>query len=200
MNKEKKQDLCSAIVNSCDVIFKLNELEPKVKKVVKIISSKLANRGKIFLCGNGGSYSDAEHICSELLIRLRPHFNRDPFPAILLGQNMSTLTACSNDYDFKYIFSKNLRAFGATNKKDVLIAYSTSGNSLNIIEVLKLAKKMNIFSICLLGKNGGKAAKISNLNLIIPSNNTARIQEAHIFLSHYIFEEVEKNIFKKNKL
>jgi D-sedoheptulose 7-phosphate isomerase len=197
MSKEKKQDLFSSIVNSCDVIFKLSELEPTVSKAVNVISNKLANKGKIFLCGNGGSYSDAEHICSELLIRLRPHFNRDPIPAILLGQNMSTLTACSNDYDFKYVFSKNLRALGATNKKDILIAYSTSGNSLNIIEVLKLAKKMNIFSICLLGKNGGKAAKISNLNLIIPSNNTARIQEAHIFLSHYIFEEVEKNIFKK---
>jgi D-sedoheptulose 7-phosphate isomerase len=194
MNKEKKNFL-SSIINSYKVISKLNELEPTVIKAVNIISAKLAKKGKIFFCGNGGSYSGAEHICAELLIRLRPHFNRDPIPAILLGQNMSTLTACSNDYDFKYIFSKNLKAFGTSNKKDILIVYSTSGNSSNIIEVLKLAKQMKIFSICLLGKNGGKAAKLSNLNLIVPSNNTARIQEAHIFLSHYIFEEVENNIF-----
>lgn len=192
---QKKKNFLSSIINSCKVISKLNELEPTVIKVVNIISAKLAKKGKIFLCGNGGSYSDAEHICAELLIRLRPHFNRDPIPAILLGQNMSTLTACSNDYDFKYIFSKNLKAFGTSNKKDILIVYSTSGNSSNVIEVLKLAKQMKIFSICLLGKNGGKAAKLSNLNLIVPSNNTARIQEAHIFLSHYIFEEVENNIF-----
>jgi D-sedoheptulose 7-phosphate isomerase len=195
MNKEKKKNFLSSIINSCDVIFKLSELEPTISKVINVISAKLAKKGKIFLCGNGGSYSDAEHICAELLIRLRPHFNRDPIPAILLGQNMSTLTACSNDYDFKYIFSKNLKAFGTSNKKDILIVYSTSGNSSNVIEVLKLAKQMKIFSICLLGKNGGKAAKLSNLNLIVPSNNTARIQEAHIFLSHYIFEEVENNIF-----
>lgn len=200
MNKDKKQNLMTAIVNSRNVIFKLHKLEPIVNKAVSVISGKLANNGKIFLCGNGGSHSDAEHICSELLIRLRPHFNRDPIPAMLLGQNMSTLTACSNDYDFKYIFSKSLKAFSTGNRKDMLIVYSTSGNSLNVIEVLKLAKKMNVFSICLLGKNGGKAAKLSNLNLIIPSNNTARIQEAHIFLSHYIFEEVEKNIFKKKQI
>jgi D-sedoheptulose 7-phosphate isomerase len=195
MKKDKKDFFLSSIVNSCKVISKLSELEPTVAKAVNVISAKLAKKGKIFLCGNGGSYSDAEHICAELLVRLRPHFNRDPIPAILLGQNMSTLTACSNDYDFKYIFSKNLKAFGTSNRKDILIVYSTSGNSSNVIEVLKLAKQMKIFSICLLGKNGGKAAKLSNLNLIVPSNNTARIQEAHIFLSHYIFEEVEKNIF-----
>ena len=194
MKKDKKDFFLSSIVNSCKVISKLSELEPTVAKAVNVISAKLAKKGKIFLCGNGGSYSDAEHICAELLVRLRPHFNRDPIPAILLGQNMSTLTACSNDYDFKYIFSKNLKAFGTSNRKDILIVYSTSGNSSNVIEVLKLAKQMKIFSICLLGKNGGKAAKLSNLNLIVPSNNTARIQEAHIFLSHYIFEEVEKNI------
>jgi D-sedoheptulose 7-phosphate isomerase len=195
MKKDKKDFFLSSIVNSCKVISKLSELEPTVAKAVNVISAKLAKKGKIFLCGNGGSYSDAEHICAELLVRLRPHFNRDPIPAILLGQNMSTLTACSNDYDFKYIFSKNLKAFGTSNRKDILIVFSTSGNSSNVIEVLKLAKQMKIFSICLLGKNGGKAAKLSNLNLIVPSNNTARIQEAHIFLSHYIFEEVEKNIF-----
>jgi D-sedoheptulose 7-phosphate isomerase len=195
MKKDKEDFFLSSIVNSCKVISKLSELEPTVAKAVNVISAKLAKKGKIFLCGNGGSYSDAEHICAELLVRLRPHFNRDPIPAILLGQNMSTLTACSNDYDFKYIFSKNLKAFGTSNRKDILIVFSTSGNSSNVIEVLKLAKQMKIFSICLLGKNGGKAAKLSNLNLIVPSNNTARIQEAHIFLSHYIFEEVEKNIF-----
>jgi D-sedoheptulose 7-phosphate isomerase len=195
MKKDKEDFFLSSIVSSCKVISKLSELEPTVAKAVNVISAKLAKKGKIFLCGNGGSYSDAEHICAELLVRLRPHFNRDPIPAILLGQNMSTLTACSNDYDFKYIFSKNLKAFGTSNRKDILIVFSTSGNSSNVIEVLKLAKQMKIFSICLLGKNGGKAAKLSNLNLIVPSNNTARIQEAHIFLSHYIFEEVEKNIF-----
>ena len=192
----KNNNFLHNIIESCDTLYKLNELEPLINKTINILSKKILNTGKFFLCGNGGSFSDAEHICAELLVRLRPKFNRKPIPAILLGQNMSTLTACANDYNFKFIFSKNLEALG-TAGKDVLIVYSTSGNSQNIIEAIKIAKKKKIFTIGFLGKNGGRAKLFTDLNLIIPSENTARIQEAHIFLSHYIFEEVENTIYRK---
>jgi D-sedoheptulose 7-phosphate isomerase len=102
------------------------------------------------------------------------------------------LTACGNDFDFKYIFSRNLEALGS--KKDLLIVISTSGNSKNIIEVLKQSKKMKIFSIGFLGFKGGAAKKLSNLNIIVPHQKVARIQECHIFLGHYILGQVEKLI------
>ena len=104
------------------------------------------------------------------------------------------LAACGNDIGFDNIFSRNLSALG--DKKDLLIAISTSGNSKNIISALKEAKKMKIFSIALLGSKGGNAKKYTDLNLIVPSNNVARIQEAHIFLGHYILEKVEDLLIK----
>ncbi len=193
--------------NSSKINFKLSILEKnslnldllkldfKIEKIIKIIYKKLSLGGKIFLCGNGGSAADAQHLAAEFLIRLRPNVNRSPIPAISLAMDTSTLTACGNDYDFKYIFSRNLKALG-NKKKDVLIAISTSGNSRNIIEVLKAAKKKEITSIGFFGKTGGKAKKYCDMPLNVASNKVARIQESHIFLGHYIFEEVEKLILK----
>lgn len=109
---------------------------------------------------------------------------------ISLAMDTSTLTACGNDFDFKYIFSRNLEALGS--KKDLLIAITTSGNSKNIVEVLKKSKKMKIYSIGFLGSNGGAAKKLSNLNIIVPHQKVARIQECHIFLGHFILNSVEK--------
>ena len=104
----------------------------------------------------------------------------------------STLTACGNDFNFKYIFSRSLEALGK--KGDLLIVLSTSGNSQNIIEALKAAKKRKINCLSLLGSKGGKAKKFSKLNIIVNSNNVARIQEAHLFLGHFILNEVEKKL------
>ena len=153
------------------------------------IFSTVKNEGKVFICGNGGSAADAQHLSAEFLVRLNPKINRRPFPMISLAMDTSTLTACGNDFDFKYIFSRNLEALGS--KKDLLIAISTTGNSKNIIEVLKKSKKMKIFSIGLLGSNGGTAKKLSNLNIIVPHQKVARIQECHIFIGHFILKKVE---------
>jgi D-sedoheptulose 7-phosphate isomerase len=109
----------------------------------------------------------------------------------------STLTACANDYSFTKIFSRNLQAFGSS--KDVLIALSTSGNSLNILEVLKIAKKKNIFSIGFFGNKGGKAKIFCDIKLIVKSDITSRIQESHIFLGHYIIEKVESKLLKQTR-
>ena len=110
----------------------------------------------------------------------------------------STITACGNDYSFDEIFSRPFEAL--REKNDVLFAISTSGNSKNILKVLKKSKRMNIPSISLLGFDGGRSKKYSNVSLIVNSNSVARIQEAHTFLGHYIIEQVENLVLKKKKL
>ena len=119
---------------------------------------------------------------------------RQAFPVIALAQDTSTITACGNDLGFVNIFSRNLEALG--NENDLLIIISTSGNSKNIIKVLKLAKKKKISSIGFLGNNGGEARKICDISLIVPEKKTARIQEIHIFFGHFIFEQVENLLIK----
>ena len=174
---------------------KILDFSVEIENIIKKIHKKLEKGGKILFCGNGGSAADSQHLAAEFVVRLRPHINRNPIPALTLAQDTSTITACGNDYSFDDIF---LRPFQALVKKnDVLICISTSGNSKNILKVLKEAKKKNIYSVCFLGKDGGKAKKISNKSLVVPSNNTARIQECHIFLGHFILENVEDLIISK---
>ena len=169
----------------------LNESDAIYSAVNKIFYS-LKNGGKIMFCGNGGSAADAQHLAAELLIRLRPNVNRQPFPAIALAQDTSTITACGNDYDFTEIF---LRPFKALVKKnDLLFVISTSGNSKNILKVLKYAKSKNISTVGLLGSNGGKAKKLCSINIIVPSKVVATIQECHIFIGQYILELVEDKL------
>jgi len=196
MNKNFNQFFKKKLEESFLVKRRLDnkEFKKKILQSVNIIKSSLLAGGKILLCGNGGSAADAQHLAAEFLVRLRPHVNRRAIPAIALAMDTSTITACANDYSFKYLFSRNLEAIG--NSNDVLIVISTSGNSKNILEVLRIARKKNIFSIAMLGNNGGKAKNLSDLNLIIPSKVTARIKEFHIFLGHVIFEAVENLLIK----
>lgn len=114
-------------------------IEDKISLAINIIFEKLSHGGKIFLCGNGGSAADAQHLAAEFLVRLNPKVNRMPIPAISLATDVSTISACGNDFSFNKIFSRNLEALGS--KNDILIAISTSGQSKNIIEVLKTSKK-----------------------------------------------------------
>jgi D-sedoheptulose 7-phosphate isomerase len=169
-------------------------IEKKINLAIKEIFKRIKIGGKIFLCGNGGSAADAQHLAAEFLVRLRPRINRKPIPAISLATDVSTITACANDYSFNDLFSRNLDALGCP--KDVLIAISTSGQSKNILKALKTANKKKILSIAFLGDKGGKAIKHANISLLIKSKITARIQESHILLGHYIFEEVEKKIIE----
>ncbi|MBD1167821.1 SIS domain-containing protein [Pelagibacterales bacterium SAG-MED06] len=172
----------------------LNNDIDKVHEIIDIIYENIENNGKILLCGNGGSAADAQHLSAEFLVRLRPNINRKPIPAISLAMDTSTITACGNDYSFNKLFSRNLEAL--SNSNDILIVISTSGNSKNILNVLKTAKRLKIFSIGLLGNKGGKAKKYCDKSIIVKSPNTATIQECHIFLGHYIFEQVEKKLLK----
>jgi D-sedoheptulose 7-phosphate isomerase len=174
------------------------EMSRDITDVIQNIHRKLKKGGKILFCGNGGSAADAQHLAAEFIVRLRPHVNRNPIPALTLAQDSSTLTACGNDYSFDDIFLRPFKAIAE--KNDILVCISTSGNSKNILKVLKEAKKKKIYSICFLGKGGGKAKKMSSKSLVISSYNTARIQECHIFLGHFILEKVEDFIISKKKV
>ncbi len=182
LNKKIKQSI--AVTKS------INKDKKKIFSLICKIEEVLDNKGKLLICGNGGSAADSHHIATELLVRLKPKNNRKSIPIIPLDIGISTITACGNDLGFTKIFSRNLSSLA--NQKDMLIVLSTSGNSKNILDVLKLAKKMNIFSVALLGNKGGIAKKLSNMDITIKSNDTARIQEAHKFIGHIICEFVEK--------
>ena len=125
-----------------DTHLLLTDLMPEINKAIKIIHKKIKLGGKLLFCGNGGSAADAQHLAAEYLIRLRPGVNRSPFPAISLAQDTSTLTACGNDYDFSEIFLRPFQALA--NKNDILICITTSGNSLNVLKVLKYAQSKKI--------------------------------------------------------
>ena len=190
-------NLKKALLDSISTKKKLIFLQDKINYSIKLIASTINNNKKILICGNGGSAADAQHLATEFLIRLRPKVNRRSFPVIALAQDASTITACGNDIGFENIFARNLEGLGQ--KGDTLIAISTSGNSKNILKVLKLSKKMGIHSISFLGNSGGKAKNLADIDLIVKSKITARIQESHIFLGHVIFEEVENILIKKQK-
>jgi D-sedoheptulose 7-phosphate isomerase len=196
--KNLKIELKNQLEENIRVHENIIDMSHDIIEVIRSIQNKLKKNGKILFCGNGGSAADAQHLVAEFIVRLRPHINRNPIPAITLAQDTSTLTACGNDYSFEDIFLRPFKALAR--KNDVLICISTSGNSKNILKVLKEARKKKIYSVCFLGKGGGKAKRFSNISLIIPSNNTARIQECHIFLGHFILEKVEDFLIIKKRL
>ncbi len=172
----------------------LRELLPEIDKAIKIINKKLKLGGKLLFCGNGGSAADAQHLAAEYLIRLRPKVNRRPLPALSLAQDTSTLTACGNDYNFSDIFLRPFQALAS--KNDILIGITTSGNSLNVLKVLKYARSKKITTLGFLGGSGGKCKNFCDVKLMVPSKSTARIQECHIFLAHFILERAEDLLIK----
>ena len=158
------------------------------------IVESILTKGKLLICGNGGSAADAQHLAAELLIRLRPFINRNSIPAITLATDSSTLTACGNDYSFDNIYERILFSLG--NDNDSLLVITTSGNSKNIIKVLKMAKKKNIKAFGFLGNNGGLAKNYCDESFIVPSNITGRIQESHITAGHALMEYIEDKLIK----
>ena len=190
---KKKNNLKTEINDHLKVISLLEKQHKIIHHIIKMITSKLRNGGKLMFCGNGGSAADAQHLVAELLIRLKPKNNRRPIPAISLATDTSTLTACGNDYDFESVFSRSFE--GLANKKDILIAISTSGNSKNIENAILKANEIGIYTIGLLGKGGGKISKKCDTHITVPSDITARIQEMHILIGHTLVEIVEKEFF-----
>lgn len=180
---EKLIDDHVAVVNRID-----QSLFVKIEDSVTIILNCLRVGGKIFLFGNGGSAGDAQHIAAEFVGRFVKE--RKGLPAIALTTDTSAITAIANDYGYRDIFSRQLEAL--VNPHDVIIAISTSGNSENVIKGVEYAKSIGCRVIIFTGHKGGKLAEISDVNLNVPSNTTARIQEMHILIGHIICELVDE--------
>lgn len=154
----------------------------------------LLNGGKILTCGNGGSAGDAQHFSSELLNRFERE--RPGLPAMALTTDPSTMTSIANDYSYNEVFSKQIRALG--NAGDVLMAVSTSGNSANVVEAIKAAHERNMVVVALTGKDGGSMAPLLNSNDVeirVPSNVTARIQEVHLVVIHSLCDYIDCSLF-----
>lgn len=161
-------------------------------KAVDAIIGAYNKRGKVLLCGNGGSAADSQHIATELVIRMSKP-NRASLPAIALTTDSSMLTAGGNDLGFENIFARQVEGLG--NKGDVLIAISTSGKSENVNRAIREAKGKGMTVIGFLGKDGGSAKELVDIPIIIPSNDTQRIQEGHITVAHIICGIVENEMF-----
>ena len=146
---------------------------------------------KTILAGNGGSAADAQHIAAELVGRYG--FDRPSIPSLALTTDTSNLTAIGNDYGYDFVFSRQLEGMGQSG--DIFIGISTSGNSVNIINAFESAKKKGITTVALVGKDGGKMAKIADYSLVVPSDSTPRIQESHILIGHILCDIIEKEIF-----
>ena len=163
-----------------------------------IICNSISNGGKLLLCGNGGSAADAQHLAAEFLIRLTSDVNRESIPALSLAQDTSTLTACINDYGSDEVFKRVFSALSSDG--DILLVITTSGNSKNVIETLKLAKERGIYSLGFLGNGGGKALPYCDSAFIVPSKITARIQESHITAGHALLQYVEDKLIESGWL
>ena len=165
-------------------VFKRNSnlIEKNILKISKIIKRTFKKKGIIYMAGNGGSATDSQHFVAELLGRYKK--NRKPYSAVSLSSDIGTITCIANDFGYENVFSRQLEALGR--KKDLLITFSTSGNSKNIINLLKTSKKKKIFSICLLGNKGGQSKKLCDYPVVIDSTNTARIQEMHQVIYHNV--------------
>ena len=162
----------------------------QISRASDLICNSLKTGGTIFFCGNGGSASDCQHFASELVGKFNK--KRIPLRAIALTTDTSVLTNISNDFSFDEIFSRQLEALAR--KGDILICISTSGESSNVINAIKKAKELEVRTISLLGKDGGKVIKISDNSILVPSNSTARIQEVHALTEHIICEIIEDEL------
>ena len=163
----------------------------KILLAAKIISDSLLKNRTIFWCGNGGSASDSMHLSAELIGRFKK--NRRPLKSISLAGNPASLTCISNDFGYSNVFARQIEGLG--DNGDVLVAISTSGQSRNILRAINQAKKKKLYVISLLGNNGGLCRGKGDLDLVIKSKSTARIQEMHILVGHILCELIEKNMF-----
>jgi D-sedoheptulose 7-phosphate isomerase len=172
-------------------IYDDEELIKKIELVARHCVALYKTDKKTILAGNGGSAADAQHIAAELVGRYG--FDRPSIPSLALTTDTSNLTAIGNDYGYDQVFSRQLEGMGQEN--DIFIGISTSGNSINIIKAFKSAKKKNIMTIALTGRDGGEMAKLADIALVVPSEDTPRIQESHILIGHILCDIIEKEIF-----
>jgi len=170
----------------------LKDVEPQLTKVADLIDQCLRAGNKLLVCGNGGSAADASHFATELVVRFAN--DRTALPAICIASDSGILTAAANDYGFDEIFARQVAAFAQSG--DVLICLTTSGKSKNLIRALEEAKARKLKTIAFLGRDGGSTIGIADLDLLVKSDSTARVQEAHQLLLHVLCEIIESRLDK----
>ena len=181
-----------AIEESVVATRALGALEKPLKQAAKLVLQSLTTGHKLLVCGNGGSASDATHVATEFLCRYRDE--RRPYPAISLTANGEYLTAVCNDYHADEIFARQV--WGLGQKGDVLIAFTSTGKSRNVLRALEEANKKKMKSICFLGRDGGFTKGVATIDLVVPGANTARIQEGQTLLFHVLCETVDLELPK----
>ena len=165
-------------------------LDTSIQLIGEHLAGVLSSGGTIFWCGNGGSAADSQHLAAELVGRFKK--NRRALRSIALTTDSSVLTCVANDYSYDDVFARQIEALGRPG--DVLVGISTSGNSENVLRALRVAKEMALTTIALLGKDGGAAKGLADQALLIPSDSTARIQEAHILIGHILCALIEQEL------
>jgi D-sedoheptulose 7-phosphate isomerase len=173
-----------------ELFARLDGLAPHVERAVSCLSDALRNGGKLMFCGNGGPAADSQHLASEFTGRFVN--DRRPLAALALSTDSSALTCIANDYAFDQVFERQVRALGR--KGDVLVAISTSGKSANVLRAVHAARDLGVAVVGLLGRDGGTLQSLCEVALVVPSDTTARIQEAHIFIGHTLCAMVENEL------
>ena len=181
------QSLMNALNEHQQTMNSVQSLSESIETATGLIKQTLTHGKKILVCGNGGSASDAQHFASELTGRFEK--DRKGFSAFSLTTDTAALTAIGNDYGFKRVFARQIESVGQSG--DLLIVISTSGNSENIIEAVHQARRQNIKVVVLTGRDGGKLKEMADSAIVVPGKRTSRIQEAHIFILHFICEAFE---------
>jgi D-sedoheptulose 7-phosphate isomerase len=184
-----------SIQDAVAAIELLYNLEAPIQSAARLIEQTLLRGNKVLTCGNGGSAADSSHLATEIACRFAG--DRRPFPAISLAADGGLLTATANDYSFEEVFSRQIIAFGKPG--DLLIALSTSGQSENVRRALEQAKALDLHSVAILGRDGGRCRGIASIDLVVSHSATARIQEAHKVIVHLLCELIEPALAKATR-
>ena len=191
--QQKIKDIIQASISTKQRILHDEVLMNTIQQVTEVMIKAFENGNKVLFCGNGGSAADAQHLAAEFSGRF--YSDRDPLPSEALHCNSSYMTAVANDYGYDVVYSRIVKGTGRTG--DVLVGLSTSGNSVNIIKAMEVAKEIGMINVVFSGETGGKLRSMCDYLINVPSTDTPRIQESHITIGHIICELVEAGLFNK---
>ncbi len=189
------QDIVQASIATKQKLLADEKLMNTIAEVTALMVKAFQNGNKVLFCGNGGSAADAQHLAAEFSGRF--YFDRNPLPSEALHCNTSYMTAVANDYGYELVYSRMVKGMGRPG--DVLVGLSTSGNSVNIIKAMEVAKEIGMINVVFTGEGGGKLKDVCDYLINVPSNDTPRIQESHIMVGHIICELVESELFKNEQ-
>lgn len=196
LSTEEPRSYAVALREHLSLFDTLDSLQGDVQNAAAMVVRTLSSGGKLMLCGNGGSAADSQHIAAELTGRFVQ--DRRPLAAIALTTDSSALTCIGNDYDFSEVFSRQVIGLGRPG--DCLLAISTSGTSANVVKAVEAAQRLQISTVALSGRDGGRLRSLCDAAIVVPSATTARIQEAHIFVGHALCALIEEGLYKNGQL